>query len=919
MRQLIVIGILGLLAAPSIGAVDSAETREAMALSHHALTADSDGSARLEVHRTTGALRLLTVPPGALALEGSTVEAKAQNFLARYGAAFGIQNADQNLVPIQRLEDRLGGQHLAYTQRHRGVPVFGGELRIHFDSSGEPVVINGTVVPDIQISSLVPNFGAEEAESIALAQIAKQKGDWSLQSSSLGLRVFRTGLVAGLSGSDHLVWEVEVGNGQDIREFVFVDAHRGFAVDQITGIKHIRRAIHHRRLANQLWAEGDPLPFEGLDEFRDLEVNGLIDFAEDTYQLFANLSGGTFLSYNGVDGLMRSIYEDENLNCPNAWWVGSHTGFCQSTASDDVVAHEWTHAYTDYTHDLIYQWQPGALNESYSDIFGEIVDQLNGVGTDSGGSLRAVATCSALTGGDQPLLVIQEPPEVAGEPPVSGAQFNPMPPWSVQGELELVNDGGDRPHDGCQELIDFTPGKVALLEFRTCMFRTPAENAAAAGASAVIVVNSINDAVVEMPGNGPRLDIPAVMVGKTVGGSLFDAVDQGVMVSIESTADGSVRWVLAEDTQWSGLRDMWHPECLGDPGKVSADRYWCSSDDGGGVHTNSGVPNHAFAFAVDGGTYNNRTVRGIGLTKAAHIYWRAMSVYQTRISDFIDHADLIDQSCRDLVGQPLSDLVTGATSGEVIETDDCVQVAEAMEAVEMRRTPSQCRFDTILDPDAPDQPRVRNELFSESFDVPPQGGWTVSNQGVEPEDWVPREWVWTDDGPIGGDGGAFFATNDPKGGNCFSNDQSGVLSLDTPPISIPDAGRLLLTFDHYVATEKRADGGNLRYSVNDGPWELVPSDDFLFNSYNMILEGPGTSNNPCAGEPAFSGVDETTYRGSWGQSQVNLTDRVRPGDTLRIRFNFGVDGCNGIDGWYVDNVRLLMGDSTVRGGGRVVP
>ena len=57
--------------------------------------------------------------------------------------------------------------------------------------------------------------------------------------------------------------------------------------------------------------------------------------------------------------------------------------------------------------------------------------------------------------------------------------------------------------------------------------------------------------------------------------------------------------------------------------------YHCDATDGGGVHTNSGVPNHGFALLVDGGTYNGHTVAAIGLTKAAHLYWRAQSVYQT--------------------------------------------------------------------------------------------------------------------------------------------------------------------------------------------------------------------------------------------------------------------------------------------------
>ena len=34
----------------------------------------------------------------------------------------------------------------------------------------------------------------------------------------------------------------------------------------------------------------------------------------------------------------------------------------------DVVAHEWTHGVTDFSSQLIYQDEPGALNEAFSDI-----------------------------------------------------------------------------------------------------------------------------------------------------------------------------------------------------------------------------------------------------------------------------------------------------------------------------------------------------------------------------------------------------------------------------------------------------------------------------------------------------------------------------------------------------------------------
>ena len=130
------------------------------------------------------------------------------------------------------------------------------------------------------------------------------------------------------------------------------------------------------------------------------------------------------------------------------------------------------------------------------------------------------------------------------------------------------------------------------------------------------------------------------------------------------STDDSYRWLSGEDDPAFGgaIRDMWHPGCYGDPGKVSDSQYWCSSGDSGGVHTNSGVPNHAFALIVDGGSYNGQSVAGIGLTKAAHIYWYAQTQFQTPVSGFEEHADALEASCSLLVGAPLNALNTASVS-----------------------------------------------------------------------------------------------------------------------------------------------------------------------------------------------------------------------------------------------------------------
>lgn len=45
------------------------------------------------------------------------------------------------------------------------------------------------------------------------------------------------------------------------------------------------------------------------------------------------------------------------------------------TRAVDVIAHELTHGITELTAALIYSKQPGALNESFSDVFGSLVKQ----------------------------------------------------------------------------------------------------------------------------------------------------------------------------------------------------------------------------------------------------------------------------------------------------------------------------------------------------------------------------------------------------------------------------------------------------------------------------------------------------------------------------------------------------------------
>jgi hypothetical protein len=398
------------------------------------------------------------------------------------------------------------------------------------------------------------------------------------------------------------------------------------------------------------------------------------------------------------------------------------------------------------------------------------------------------------------------------------------------------------------------------------------------------------------------------------------ALGEGVQatIALDSATDNSVRWLVSEDGAGGAFRDMWNPNCMGNAGRVSDPAYYCLEDDSGGVHLNSGVPNHAFALLVDGGTYNGVTVKAIGMTRAAHIYWRAMREYQVRTSQFADHADALEMSCKDLVNQVLTDLGTGQPVSSVVRNSDCSQVAAAMLATEMRLEPTQCGFSTILAPDAPVL-GAGNIVYSETFDsAAALDGWTLTNEGVYPEYDTARNWRVSNFLPAGRDGGALFAVNNSFIGNCEPNDddQSGVLMAESPSIHLPAAATsLYMVFEHYVATERGWDGGNLKLSVNGGEFELVPASAFAFNPYNDAIILSTTDNeqnevpnpNPLAGEPAYTGADDGSVEGSWGQTQIDLESLASPGDSIRVRFDFGNDGCSGAEGWYIAELQVVAG------------
>jgi Zn-dependent metalloprotease len=118
-------------------------------------------------------------------------------------------------------------------------------------------------------------------------------------------------------------------------------------------------------------AEGDPAS-------SDVAVNEAYDGAGATFDLYERVYGRSSIDGRGMR-LDSSVHYGDGYD--NAFWSGSQMVygdgdgklFGRFTKSVDVIGHELTHGVTAHEARLDYHDQPGALNESFSDVFGSLV------------------------------------------------------------------------------------------------------------------------------------------------------------------------------------------------------------------------------------------------------------------------------------------------------------------------------------------------------------------------------------------------------------------------------------------------------------------------------------------------------------------------------------------------------------------
>ncbi|NDI36098.1 M4 family metallopeptidase [Chengkuizengella sediminis] len=339
------------------------------------------------------------------------------SFLEENKDLFNIVDGDFEILTSD--SDELGMTHYKTQFTVDGIPVYGAELTVHTDNSGVITSLNGQVEPSLVNKKWSKSIKLSSSDSIEVAENQLSftpKEDTYTTEPTADLYMYQH------EGKWMPVYIVELQFLEPYigREFSFIDAKKGEVLKSYNRIQDSAEIGTGTGLSGETRTINTYL-YNGTYYLYDVTRDGIIRTydANDRYQtgslvtdsnnnfnstrqkaaVDAHYYGGVVYDYflnkhnrNSFDNRGSDFISSVHVGDPeggsyiNASWVGtqwiygdggitsSGTEYTPFSESLDVVAHEVTHAVTDYSANLVYEFQPGALNESFSDVFGILVE-----------------------------------------------------------------------------------------------------------------------------------------------------------------------------------------------------------------------------------------------------------------------------------------------------------------------------------------------------------------------------------------------------------------------------------------------------------------------------------------------------------------------------------------------------------------
>lgn len=351
------------------------------------------------------------------------------------GAA-DAEQSDFKLLAVEAIP-LTGTQSVKFCQYYRRTPVYGSLVVVELDKKNELVSINSALTEPTNVDPVASVSPADALKTVS--QISgtdakdldgtpsiyyyfdREAQKWRLVYITRDVPKLRAN---GASDSEEDTSSVSNRRAQSKRipmiyDYV-IDAHTGELVVELprshnVSVKALDGLKKMRTIECSQNDNGTFLHDAGLNlhthDFRFGNVDALVGKLPGDYvanppipwdpaaiSAHANATDmlkflSTVLQRNGIDNMGGPVRS--SINCvertgtkewDNATWFRKQMMYGQSKVdgglrswalSKDIVAHELTHGITDFTARLEYLGESGALNESYSDIFGVIVANIS--------------------------------------------------------------------------------------------------------------------------------------------------------------------------------------------------------------------------------------------------------------------------------------------------------------------------------------------------------------------------------------------------------------------------------------------------------------------------------------------------------------------------------------------------------------
>lgn len=351
----------------------------------------------------------------------SSSSSNALNYLKENQDKTGIKNPDKHLKVKNVQKDELGMTHVRFTQAINGISVEGSEVIVHFNENHEIISVNG------RTNQTLADAAVDTAASIS-SDAALQEALSSVNApEELTYEPTAELVIYPFEKKNHTAYKVNVNfmGDEPGNWFVYVDANSGKVIDQFNGLMHaeenktqkgVGKGVHgeHRELhVTRVKEEGSGTKF-ALADYSHENLGGIFTYdakndgdsrndtlymgnsaafisdydraavdahynSEKVYEYYLDEHGRNSLDGEGM-AINSYVHFGNNYN--NAFWNGRHMTygdgdgefFIPLSAGLDVAAHEMTHGVISHTANLAYRNQSGALNESFADVFGVLVD-----------------------------------------------------------------------------------------------------------------------------------------------------------------------------------------------------------------------------------------------------------------------------------------------------------------------------------------------------------------------------------------------------------------------------------------------------------------------------------------------------------------------------------------------------------------